>query len=307
MKKKILIIGYSSFVQRRVIKSLKKIKNLEIFICSKSHNIDKSKKIFFNDYKKALKSRSFDYVYISLINNLHFHFASLALNLGYNIIIDKPITDSYYKTKQLLRIAKKKKLLLCELIIFNYHIVFEKIVKLFGGIKKIDTIHANFNVPLTKTPKKLHNTNGGCNYDMGPYAAAIIRLYFDKIFDKKLVLINKFNRPHNKVIKEFSLLITNKSKKFFGNFAIGKEYISNLIFFGNKKIIKIPFQAFALSCDKKINVNIQKNNKKYIIKIKDDYIKKFFQNIIKSKFNNKFYYDKIETDNEIKNKLKLFN
>lgn len=47
MKKKILIIGYSSFVRRRIIKSLGKIKNLEIYICSKSNKIDKKKKNFF--------------------------------------------------------------------------------------------------------------------------------------------------------------------------------------------------------------------------------------------------------------------
>ena len=72
MKKKILVIGYSSFVRRRVIKSLKKIKKLDIFICSKSNRIDKKEKIFFNDYKVALNSENYDYVYISLINNLHF-------------------------------------------------------------------------------------------------------------------------------------------------------------------------------------------------------------------------------------------
>ena len=56
MKKKILIIGYSSFVRRRVIKSLNKIKNLEIYICSKSYKVDYKKRIFFNDYEKtALK------------------------------------------------------------------------------------------------------------------------------------------------------------------------------------------------------------------------------------------------------------
>ena len=56
--KKILIIGYSSFVQRRVIQSLKKIKNIKIFISSKSHKIDNNKKIFFNDYEQALKTKN---------------------------------------------------------------------------------------------------------------------------------------------------------------------------------------------------------------------------------------------------------
>ena len=40
-KTKILILGNSSFVQRRVLKSLKKIKDLEIILCSKTSKIDK--------------------------------------------------------------------------------------------------------------------------------------------------------------------------------------------------------------------------------------------------------------------------
>ena len=79
MKKKILILGYSSFLQRRVIKSLLKIKNIEIYICSKSQKIDYKKKIFYNDYLKAINANNYHMVYISLINNLHYKYAKLAL------------------------------------------------------------------------------------------------------------------------------------------------------------------------------------------------------------------------------------
>ena len=76
---------------------------------------------------------------------------------------------------------------------------------------------------------------------------------------------------------------------------------------GNQKIIEIPFQAFALPCDKKIKINIKKNNKKYIMKFKDDYIKKAFENIIYAKFSKNYYYEMIIIDNRIKKKLKLIN
>ena len=57
--------------------------------------------------------------------------------------------------------------------------------------------------------------------------------------------------------------------------------------------------------DKKIN--IKKNNKKYIMKFKDDYIKKAFENIIYAKFSKNYYYEMIIIDNKIKKKLKLIN
>ena len=108
IKKKILILGYSSFFKRRVSKSLNKIKNLEVFICSKSNKINHRLRIFYNDYDKALKDKSFDFVYISLINSMHYLYAKKALELKLNVIIDKPITTSFNDTKRLLQIAKKK-------------------------------------------------------------------------------------------------------------------------------------------------------------------------------------------------------
>lgn len=307
MKKKILILGFSSFVQRRIIRSLKKIKNLEFFICSKSYKIESSKRIFFNDYQKALKTKSFDYVYISLTNNLHYKYAKIALNLGHNVIVDKPITLSFEQTNNLLKIAKQKKVLLCELMIFNYHKIYEKIMKIIGGKKKLDSVLANFNVPLTKSLKQISKINGGCNFDMGPYAAAIVRIFFENQIDKFIILKDRFNKPYKNVIKEFSILSKHKSKKFMANFAMSKEYISELIFIGNEKIIKVPFQAFALPCNKKIKINIKSKNKIYSISINDDYIKRFFQGLIRSKINFNYYYEMINADNKLKKKLELFN
>ena len=305
MKKKILIIGYSSFVRRRVIKSLKKIKKLDIFICSKSNKINKKKKIFFNDYSLALNSEYYDYVYISLTNNLHFKYAKMALDLGLNVIVDKPITISFQKTMNLIKLAKKKRLILFELTIFNHHIVYEKILKLIGGKNKIQSIHANFNIPLPKKLNLISQRLDGCNYNMGPYAAAIIRLYLFGKIEKKFISKINFIGNYKNINKEFSIFIKNKSCSFFGNFSISREYISNLIFMGNQKIIEIPFQAFALPCDKKILINIKKNNKRYVMKFKDDYIKKTFENLIFKRLSKNYYYKTIMLDNKIKKKLKL--
>ena len=307
MKKKILVIGYSSFVRRRVIKSLKKIKKLDIFICSKSNKTNKKEKIFFNDYKVALNSENFDYVYISLTNNLHFKYAKMALDLGMNVIVDKPITISFQKTLDLIKIAKKKKLILFELTIFNYHIAYEKILKLIGGKNKIQSIHANFNIPLPKKLNLISQRFDGCNYNMGSYAAAIVRLYLFGKIEKKFVSKINFSGKYKNINKEFNILIKNKSCSFFGNFSISREYISNLIFMGNQKIIEIPFQAFALPCDKKITINMKKNNKRYVMKYKDDYIKKAFENIIYAKYSKNYYYEMIILDNKIKKKLNLIN
>ena len=53
MNKKILIIGYSSFVKRRILNPLKKINNLDIYICSKSKKVNEKVQGTFNDYNTA--------------------------------------------------------------------------------------------------------------------------------------------------------------------------------------------------------------------------------------------------------------
>ena len=88
---------------------------------------------------------------------------------------------------------------------------------------------------------------------------------------------------------------------------MAKEYISEIIFFGSGKIIKVPFQAFALPCHKKIKIDIKSKNRIYSISIKDDYIKRFFQGLISSKINFNYYYEMISADSKLKKKLKLFN
>jgi predicted dehydrogenase len=305
MKKKILILGYSNFVQRRVLKSLKKINGLEIYICSKSHDLDNKKKILFNDYESALSAKKFDFVYISLINILHYKYALKALKKGFNVIVDKPISIQYSHTEKLLEIAKNKKLFLYELTVFNYHIVYNKILEILGGKNKIESIHANFNIPQNKSLKSMKLLKNSCDYDMAPYAASIIRIFFSKNFKINKIIKNFYNKPYKKIVKNFSFLISFKEKVFFGNFAVSKEYISNIIFFSKDKIIEVPHQAFALPCNKYINLILKHKNRKVKIRYKNDYIQDFFSQILNNKYSKNYFYRIIEEDNKIKKKLGL--
>jgi len=307
MNKKILIVGYSSFIKRRVLKPLKEINNLDIYICSKSQKINEKVKYSFNNYKIAITKQNYDFIYISLINKLHFKYAKFALMRGNNLIIDKPITTSFDETQKLIKLAKRKNVFLIEFIIFNYHAVFKKIISMIGGINKIFLIQSNFNVPLIKNLEILRQIKGGCNYDMGSYAAAMIRIFFKEKYNKKLILKKNFSGKYKKIIKEFSITISSKIKTYFGNFGISKEYVSNIIFYTEKKIVEIPFQAFALPSNKKIIFNIKEKNKRKIISLKDDYIKRILIDILKKKFNKNFYINMIEKDNKIKKELNLIN
>lgn len=230
MKKvNLLILGNSNFVKRRVVSSLNKIKEIEYKICSKSQ---KNKYIFFNDYLEALKSKP-DIVYISLVNHLHYKYAKLALNKGFHVIVDKPLAPKLYQVKELIKIAKKKKLLISEATLFNYHNVFRKINSLIGGNKNLRFIQSNFTIPQKKTLKQIELTQSDCFMDMSPYASALIRLYLDSKIKNLTFFNEKFK--NNKSIKNFYILAKNSTTKYFGNFAVGREYLSQIIFTSEKK------------------------------------------------------------------------
>ena len=74
-KTKLLIIGYSSFAQKRIIPSLNINNKFTYCFCSKSKKINISKKILYNNYQDALKKFKPEIVYISTVNSTHYKYA----------------------------------------------------------------------------------------------------------------------------------------------------------------------------------------------------------------------------------------
>ena len=228
-KIKLLILGYSSFARRRLLPSIKKNKKIKYYICSKSQKINPKTRILFNDYNQALSLVSPDIVYISLINSLHFMYAKMSLKKGFNVIVDKPITTSLRETKELLKIAKRKNLLLSEATLFNYHRVFDKILQLCNGKKNILHIQSNLNHPLVKGPKILIKNKGDCEMDMVPYVTSIIRLFTSNKIKELKIYREYFKRT--KAVKNFFIMTKLKNCTYFGNFGLNREYIHQMSFF----------------------------------------------------------------------------
>jgi len=304
IKTKILILGNSSFVQRRVLKSLKKIKGLDIILCSKSSKMNRENLVFFNDYKKAIRT-SPNLVYISLINKLHYTYAKFALENKCNVIVDKPITNSLVLSKQLVKLAQKNRLLLAEANVFNYHNVYKKIIKSIGGINKITHIQSNFNIPVIKKIHTIKKRDDDALMDMSPYAAAIVRIFFNKEYQ---ITTQKITYNNTSYVKNFYIFCKNKKISYFGNFGSEKEYISEIRFFSNKKIVSISHQAFALPNDTRVTATFKEKNKTKTINFsKDDAIKNFIQECLQAIKLKKYdmYYKNILFDSKIREELRL--
>lgn len=304
-KIKLLILGYSSFARRRLLPSIKKNKKIKYYICSKSQKINPKTRILFNDYNQALSLVSPDIVYISLINSLHFMYAKISLKKGFNVIVDKPITTSLRETKELLKIAKRKNLLLSEATLFNYHRVFDKIIQLCDGKKNILHIQSNLNHPLVKGPKILIKNKGDCEMDMAPYVASIIRLFTSNKIKELKIYREYFKRT--KAVKNFFIMTKLKDCTYFGNFGVNREYMNQMSFFTKDKIITSTGRLLALPRNKNLYISLKEKDKIKKIKIKkDDCIQNFFKKILYALKNKNFeiFYRKLINDAIIRDKIK---
>jgi len=308
MKKiKLLLIGNSSFAKRRLIPSLKKNNQIEFCICSKSSKKNLNQKILYKNFQVALSKFNPDLVYISTINTLHFNYAKKILNKGFHLVVDKPVTPTLKKTRELLKIAQKKKLFFAEATLFNYHRVFDIIRKLCGK-NEIQHIQSNLNHPITRTVGEIKKIQGDCESDMSNYVAAILRL-FTKI-DFKKIAINKHYFRKTNLVKSFYVTSSFKDCTYFGNFSFDREYTQQIVFYTKDRIVYSPQRIFALPPNKNLEILIKNKNKIKKMKIKkDDCIKNFLKLCIISikKNDYKFFYDIMLKDAVIREFIRKLN
>lgn len=303
-KNEILLLGYSHIARKRIIDVF--IKNKIVYsIASQTHKkmIQGTKKQFSN-YEDALKNSGAHIVYISLPNALHFIWAKKALLMGYHVIIDKPICYKLSETKELIRIAKKRKKLISEAIFYNHHAQIKKIIKLAGSKKDINKIDVNFCIPMPEKNSLLmsNKLEGGVIMDMGPYAASIHRIFFNKkIIDMRIAVAkNSLNLPIS-----FKIQVRYNKKTYSGSFKFGGNYINQVNFFTKNKEISID-RVFSPPSNLNLSVKVLEKNKgkTYLVKKDNCFENYFLEVLIKiNKMNYSYYYKQIEEDHFFRNKI----
>lgn len=293
---KVLILGYSNIVKRRVLSVLKE-KKIEIYIASKSYKkkIPGIKKQFAS-YEQALKKCKPTIVYISLPNSKHFEWAKKSLNYKYNTVVDKPITSNEKQLDELVKLSKKNKRLLVESIFFNYHLQMKKIIRVYkNDIHK--KINARFIIPKPDKKSILisKNLQGGVLMDMGPYISSIPRLFkLKKLINKKI----KITKNKDKLIISIKFSMSFKEGDYDGFFKFGGKY-KNQIIVSNKKTKSYISRVFSPPHNEKLILSLISKKKKKIIKFnKDNCFQNFFSEVLKiikeKKFD--FYYERMKHD-----------
>ena len=293
---KVLILGYSNIVRRRIL-SVFKEKKIELFIASKSHkNQIQGVKRQFKSYEIAIKKCRPNLVYISLPNSKHFYWAKKSLNNKCNTIVDKPITVNKKQLNELINLSKKNKRLLTESTFFNYHLQMKKIIKIHKK-DKFKIINANFIIPKPNKKSILMSKKlqGGVLMDMGPYISAIPRLFNLKRLVSKKIEIKK-NKENLITSIKFSFIF--KEGKYNGIFKFGGKY-KNQIKISNKYTTSSIERVFSPPDNENLNLKLVTKKRKQNIKIKkDNCFRNFFNEILKivNEKNYSFYYKRMKHD-----------
>ena len=178
----LLILGYSSIAERRVIPAAACVAAItEISIASKSRaqppGWPKAGR-FFGDYETALRESAADIVYLSLPNAMHEHWVTASLAAGKHVIVDKPAMMTLEASQKAVLDARRAGRLIAEATVFGCHPQFERLAEFLTENGPLAHVAAQFIIPpLPISNFRNHGElGGGCLLDMGPYAAATMRL-----------------------------------------------------------------------------------------------------------------------------------
>ena len=303
---KLLVLGNSSILNRKVLPALNKFKNLKIELASKRKiKRDIAYVKTYNSYEDAIKKTTAKIVYISLINSKHYFWAKKCLEYKKHVIVDKPITVNSRELVSLVLLAKKKNLFISETIVFHHHKQFNQLIKKIN-LKKLIKIKTYFHIPKLDKTNFRNNSKlgGGCYQDMSSYAAYMIKFFFK---NQKPIIKKKIHSFYKGNSNSFSFEAMTSNIFLKCSFSFNKSYKNYMKINSNKKEYKINY-VFSPPIDQSltmlvINTKSKKNN---AISFKTQntfytYFNMVFNIIKNKKFN--FFYKELNQIAKIKNEI----
>lgn len=182
---KIGFIGFGSHTVKNIIDKINTEKNR---LLHRVYVLDTEKyKSLFPAYSDLFTSNideiydkaNIDVIYILSPISTHYQYAMRALDNDIHVWCEKPLTDSYDKTHQLLGLAGRKGLFLGEVVAYRHHRQFQVIEDLVSAQRsqeqRLLQSTASFCIPALKLTNIRYNAalSGGALLDVGFYPLSI--------------------------------------------------------------------------------------------------------------------------------------
>ncbi len=148
----IAVLGTGKIIPE-AIEAIQKSKKFNVtVIWARQHSRDKAKALAeqFNvekistDIDEILNDESISFVYIGLVNSVHYEYAKKALDAGKNVIVEKPFTVNFNEAKELADIAVAKNLYIFEAVTSLHTPNFYAVQDALDKIGEIKFVQANY-------------------------------------------------------------------------------------------------------------------------------------------------------------------
>lgn len=181
-------------IAEKMAQTISKIKEVESYAVG-ARDLKRSKafakkygfKKFYGSYEEMLKDEKVDLVYIATPHSHHYEHIKLCLNNNKHVLCEKAFTVNAKQAREVLILAKKKKLLLAEAIWTRYmpsrQLINETIKS--GIIGKVSSLTANLGYVINKVPRLIEpELAGGALLDVGVYTINFALMAFGNKISK---------------------------------------------------------------------------------------------------------------------------
>lgn len=184
---KLAILGTGSIVKEGALPALSHVPEIKITaIFARSHSKETAEQLagryaipaVYTDYDELLRSPEVDFVYVGLVNSVHYEYAKRALSAGKNVIMEKPFASTAAEVRELADLALDKHLYLFEAVTLlhmpNFTAIKEKLPKL-GNIRAVTANYSQYSSRYDRylkgevLPAFDPECSGGALYDINIY------------------------------------------------------------------------------------------------------------------------------------------
>lgn len=135
---------------------------------ARRHRIEKA----YGSYEEMLADDQVDLVYIATPHSHHHEWTMAALNAGKNVLCEKAFAANAAQAKEMIDLARSKKLLLAEAIWTRYmpsRTMIREIIDR-GDIGEVRTVSSNLGYPISNVARMIRpELAGGCLLDLTVY------------------------------------------------------------------------------------------------------------------------------------------
>ncbi|MDC0969291.1 Gfo/Idh/MocA family oxidoreductase [Alphaproteobacteria bacterium] len=196
--KKIAVWGLGKHAIKRILPAIANVQGLQLLgVCSRNDSVVKecAESMNCNAWTRPedmLKDQGLDIIYLATPIGLHAEQGRRVLLAGKHLWCEKPLTCNLLKSKDLVRISRKKGLTIAEGFMYLYHPQFKEIrntvhTNHLGTIKEVSL---KFGFPELKYPGFRYDSSlgGGAFWDVGSYSiSAALNLFKNEMAVVKYV------------------------------------------------------------------------------------------------------------------------